>query len=576
MQTVRQIELGGEMGRRMRLTIEKNLLALDTDRDFLEPFRAREQEEGFIGLGKQIDAVVHLAYYSLDPRVLALKRRLIEETVKTQREDGYLGMFVPQKRMWRLWDLHEMSFLVLGLVGDYELFGESRSLASAVRLMDYIIDRWQDEPDHPFVPEKAVIQLSSLGLDEAIVALYRATGDERYREFAISARKLIESNLELVKGPVPPGAGHAYAYMSHGKAKLDLYLMEPHAALLDQSRTALEFLTKHDGMVVSGTCSMNEFWHDDQEGAGELGETCATVYLLFLLDSLMRVRPEPLYGDIMERSIFNSLYAAQSPDGRRLRYFTPLSGDRVYFDKDTYCCPNNFRRIVGALPGMVYYDVKDGFMVNLYTESVAILKVKPDVEVTIRQETNYPNDGAVLMRVEPSRPVTFALILRIPGWADDSEVTVNGERFEVPSSDSRLLRVEREWQTGDVVDLRMPMPWRWILGRKKQEGRGALMRGPLLFCLNRARNPVVGDTDPSSITIDASSTNGPIVDSAVRPDGIACRVKAWRHGQAISGDPDLDLVLTEFTDPDCVGTYFRLSDEGICEPDELMCRQRKT
>ena len=114
MQTVQQIELGGEMGRRMRLTIEKNLLALDTDRDFLEPFRKREQEEGFIGLGKHIDAVVHLAYYSRDPRVLALKRRLVEETVKTQQEDGYLGMFVPQKRMWRLWDLHEMSFLVLG------------------------------------------------------------------------------------------------------------------------------------------------------------------------------------------------------------------------------------------------------------------------------------------------------------------------------------------------------------------------------------------------------------------------------------------------------------------------------
>jgi hypothetical protein len=35
-------------------------------------------------------------------------------------------------------------------------------------------------------------------------------------------------------------------------------------------------------------------------------------------------------GDLMERTIFSALFASQSPDGRRLRYFALLEGIRVY------------------------------------------------------------------------------------------------------------------------------------------------------------------------------------------------------------------------------------------------------
>jgi DUF1680 family protein len=40
------------------------------------------------------------------------------------------------------------------------------------------------------------------------------------------------------------------------------------------------------------------------------------------------VADNPYYGDLMERTIFNALFAAQSPDGRQLRYYTPLEGKR--------------------------------------------------------------------------------------------------------------------------------------------------------------------------------------------------------------------------------------------------------
>ncbi|MDQ1256063.1 MAG: uncharacterized protein QG656_659, partial [Candidatus Hydrogenedentes bacterium] len=66
------VRVTGEVGRRIDATVEHNLLAIDADRDFLTPFYSREQQGGYIGLGKLIDALARFAAYTKDPRVDAL------------------------------------------------------------------------------------------------------------------------------------------------------------------------------------------------------------------------------------------------------------------------------------------------------------------------------------------------------------------------------------------------------------------------------------------------------------------------------------------------------------------------
>src|SRR5208283_2932404 len=95
-------------------------------------------------------------------------------------------------------------------------------------------------------------------------------------------------------------------------------------------------------------------------GTINLGETCASTYMLFWLDELMRREGKPVYGDMMERVVFNTLFGAQSPEGRHLRYYTALDGPRRYFPTDTYCCPSNYRRAVATLPDLVYYRIENG------------------------------------------------------------------------------------------------------------------------------------------------------------------------------------------------------------------------
>jgi uncharacterized protein len=62
----------------------------------------------------------------------------------------------------------------------------------------------------------------------------------------------------------------------------------------------------------------------NQNGSGAIGESCVTAYMLRWIDSLMRLEGDMRYGDLLERTIYNALFAANSPDGRWIRYFTPF------------------------------------------------------------------------------------------------------------------------------------------------------------------------------------------------------------------------------------------------------------
>ncbi|MGQ9573774.1 MAG: beta-L-arabinofuranosidase domain-containing protein [Thermoguttaceae bacterium] len=572
----RQVKLGGQIGRRIDLTVQGNLLKLDIDKEFLKPFQDRNSQGGFIGLGMLIDAAVRLAAYTGDPKVLALKRHLVGETIKTQAADGYIGMMVPASRMWRLWDLSEMAYIVYGLTSDFRLFQEKDSLAAARKLADYIIARWTAEPDGDPTEGSITLEMACVGLERALLSLSEATGDGRYLDFCLEKRRLRQWDMPITVGRWGRIEGHAYAYLAACLAQLQWYRTEPEARLLGPTRRAMDFLTRGDGLVVIGTCGDHECWHDTQAGTINLGETCATAYLLRVLDDLLRLEGDSQWGDIMERTIYNALFAAQSPDGRRIRYYTPFDGPRSYFPGDSYCCPNNFRRIVAELPGMVYYRAGDGLAVNLYTASSARLKLEEGLWLSVRQETDYPSSGKVTIHLEPSDPVEVPLLLRIPRWCSEARVLINGKPVQKPAPGGSFLTLQQTWKRGDRVQLEMPMPWRLVKGRKAQAGRVAILRGPVVYCLNPQRNKDLGPIDLRLLTIKPESLEGPIPDAAVRPGGLACKIRAWGPGAWYPLAPaDKELVLTEFADPGGQATYFHVPNPNAQQfvEDELMLTQ---
>jgi hypothetical protein len=564
-----QVSVGGEIGRRIDLTIQKNLLAINVDNDFLKPFHEKQtQLFGYIGLGKLLDATVNFAYCTRDPKAIELKNHLLKDLLSTQLDDGYIGTFPAGSRLRDIFDEHEIAYVIHALVDDYRRFHDPSSLQAAQKLADYVVKNYKTA-----VASRDPKLICTVDVERAFILLSAATGNAQYRDYILERDGLRrwDAPIDLVNaGQYSSGDGHAYTFMNRCLAQLDLYREEPDQKLLGQRRRLIRYLTQDDGLMITGTCGLTERFRNNQETQGNVGETCATAYLIRLTHHLLQLEGETLSGEIMERAIYNALFAAQSPDGRRLRYYTAIDGPRKYFDQDTYCCPNNWRRIVAELPEMVYYLSSDGgVLVNLYTASSANISLADDLRVQVRQETDYPNSGKVVIRVDPSRAAELPLRLRIPRWCASATVSVNGTPLAEPIVRGTCCTIRRRWNAGNSVELNMPMTWRMVRGRKLQAGKVAVMRGPVVFSLSPVRNPGLEKMDLRQLKLDPASLAEPVGDSTIRPNGIACQIRAWGPNSDPASPPDLRLLLTEFPDPTAEATYFLTAKPDATVPDEL-------
>ena len=571
---LRQVKTGGEIGRRIDLTVHKNLLALDVDKDFLTFYRKKADCRGYTGLGKLIDSVVRFAAYTKDDNVLALRKRLVDETIAAQTPDGYIGLNAPSGRVWGIWDVHDTTYIIYGLLSDYHFFGEKRSLAAARKAMDYIIERWAARPADWEQRLHIATHVHVTGLERTLLALYGATDDRRYLDFCTHERALPEWDLGIVIGRRNLIEGHVYAYLTRCLAQLELYRLQPDPKLLGQTRRAVHFLNACDGACITGAAGQWEIWTDDQDGRKGLGETCATAYELRVYDSLLRLEGKSRYGDLMERILYNTLFGAQSSDGRRIRYYTPLEGEREYFPIDAYCCPCNFRRIIAELPTMIYYRDPAGLAINLYTSSETAVDLAGGISLKIRQETDYPTSGRVVVHVDPSAPAQCSLRLRIPRWCQKPSVSINGQPWQGPIRSGEFLTLRQRWTAGDRVTLDLPMTWRLVLGRKRQAGRAAVMRGPVVFCLNPAQNKTLKTHDAADLSalvvLDPKSLKDSSGGEVVRPGGVACQASGWYDTMEIGIPSNISFRLTEFPDPEGKMVYFRLPDLKAAVPDELL------
>jgi hypothetical protein len=214
---------------------------------------------------------------------------------------------------------------------------------------------------------------------------------------------------------------------------------------------------------------------------------------------------------------------------------------------------------VAELPQKVYYRTPDGgIALNLFTTSQKAFDVNGQA-VTISQETAYPNDGDVKLTFSTQAPVAFAFQFRTPRWCEEITLRVNDEAPVTidPQQQKRGCYVlQRTWKDGDVVNISMPMAWRFLRGRAIQDGRVALLRGPIVYCVGKDQNEAALGRcpEPRHLIIDPASIATPVRDDSIRPNGLKATAKAWLN-QDRTGE-QVDITLTEFIDPSGQDVYF--------------------
>ena len=559
---------GGEIDRRIMELIYSNYMVLNLDGDWLDKFRNRtargDTRNVYYGIGKVLDAGSLFAQYTGDPRVAQRTQYIMDQLRASRDPDGYLGFWKVEPNNYQNvvnWILHEQEYFNLALVRHYRTTGNPQSLADARVMADYIMRSFpaNNQGEH-VIPAGTSIA----GITEGFVELYRVTGDPKYLAFARNLQYephwYYLKPFEAWQRNISKAYYHVYVMLSHLYPDLELYRLIGGEDYLKKSLWMKQELLEsgRGGLLVTGSTSEGEHFTYNQQGSGNIQESCVTAYLLRWKDSLMRLEGDLRYGDVMERTIYNALFGAQSPDGRHICYFTPFTGRRSFQSIDTFCCNGNFRRAVAELPQKVYYRTPDGgIALNLFTRSIKTFDVAGKT-VEIKLETEYPNSGEVKLTFTCSEPVEFGCRFRTPRWAERIECAVGDVPCVPTKSQLGYAEIKRLWKSGDVLTISMPMNWRFVRGRMLQEGRVALMRGPVLFAFSEKRNAAVLKQcpEPRDLVLDPARIGNPILDHSIRPNGQKVIVKAWTN-PARTGDP-VDVVLTEFVDPDGIEVYFKI------------------
>ena len=124
----------------------------------------------------------------------------------------------------------------------------------------------------------------------------------------------------------------------------------------------------------------------------------------------------------------------------------------------------------------------------MYGASRLETKVDGIGDIILTQETDYPWDGNVTLKVEKlkaRRSMAFDLALRMPSWTKDPVVSVNGETVATRQELGYLV-INRVWKQGDVVTLDMPMAATVVEANplvEESRGQVAVVRGPIVYCL---------------------------------------------------------------------------------------------
>jgi DUF1680 family protein len=237
-----------------------------------------------------------------------------------------------------------------------------------------------------------------------------------------------------------------------------------------------------DDLYTSLTKTHNSF----ETPCGSYAHTKLTRYLL-------QVTRDGRYGDSMERVILNTVLGAKrlQSDGHAFYYADyNYDGHRRYHPDAFPCCSGTLPQVTADYRINSYLRDADGLYVVLYVPS-SVTWEQDGVRATLSQQHAYPLQGELRMLVTVSRPKEFAIRLRVPAWARAATIAVNGKPAEAGMERS-FATLRRRWESGDRIDLHLPMELRLEAINPQHPETVALLRGPLvLFPLAETGTPEV-------------------------------------------------------------------------------------
>ena len=432
---------------------------------------------------------IELAYIFNDPKMLAEVKVWIEGTLASQRPNGDFG---PDQRFEDgTRDYWANMIMLFCLQSYYEHSTDARVLDLMTRYFKY----------QATVPDKEMLThywQKMRGGDNlySIFWLYNRTGDPELLKVAEKIHRCTANWRMKENLPNWHNVNIAQCF----REPAEYYLLSHNPADLQFAYANHFEIRKRFGQVPGGMFGGDENCRVGYDDPRQAVETCGMVEQMLSDQMLFQISGDPFWADHCEEVAFNSYSAAAMPDFSALRYLT--APNHVISDSKNHapgidnggpflmmnpfssrCCQHNHSH------GWPYFNKSlwtatpdNGVCAAMYSASEVRMKVGNGTVVQFAEETQYPFEDTIRFKFSAEKAVTFPLYLRIPAWCQKPEVSINGKKAKLVTSDGKFVRIDREWKKGDVVTLRLPMQ---VSVRKWERNHDSVSvdYGPLTFSL---------------------------------------------------------------------------------------------
>jgi len=230
--------------------------------------------------------------------------------------------------------------------------------------------------------------------------------------------------------------------------------------------------------------------------------------------------------DYYEQALYNHILASVAEHDPGNTYHVPLNpGARKGFgnaDMSGYtCCNGTALDSNTKLQDTIYLRSDDGgaLYVNLYIPSRLHWAER---DVVVEQSTRFPYSDRTTLKIAGGG--AFDLRVRVPRWAVRGfDVRLNGVAQAVEAVPGSYLSLGREWNDGDVIELRMPFGFH-LEPLMDQPHIASLFYGPVLLAVEEAeahdtwRAVTIDPSDPGAgIEGDPSTLRFRIGDLHLKP-----------------------------------------------------------
>lgn len=445
-------------------------------------------------VGHYLSALALMYASTGDERFKARGDLMVAELAKVQDalaahgfNKGYLSAFPEElidrvdarQRVWApYYTLHKV---LAGLLDMYQLCGNRQALDVLMKQADWVKFRMDRLPREK---QQAMLMTEFGGMNEVLANLYAVTGNPDHlriartfdHDFLFDPLSRGEDTLDGLHAntQIPKMIGAAREYELTGETRY---------------RDIATFFWKRVALARSyanGGHSDGESFFPVDQFSRHLGasssETCNTYNMLKLTRHLFSWSPSAETMDFYERGLYNHILASQDPATGGVIYYCPLrpGAFRTYSTPDAsfWCCVGTGLENHAKYPDTVYFHDNASLYVNLFVPSELTWK---DKGLVVRQETRFPEEDTTRLTFTSRRPVRLALKIRYPSWAQSGmTVAINGRPEKIAAEPGSYVTIQREWKSGDTVQLRVPMSLR-LEPLPGDASMVAVLYGPILL-----------------------------------------------------------------------------------------------